>query len=228
MGDIRCGKTSRGKYYPSLLGYTTIPAFSRGAGNYKLLSPMKYDPNIKIEIIEPLPLRPGFEYSHDKQYCIGYCNIFENYWQSGKIYQCDLINTDKPITIDNLKDSFWIRRKEMFNLTEGKRRSLPKAKYGVPISSYYRGIIMDYITSRYYVYCPLYQKMYQNLPVYQDLLKRYLKGENLLIIGPDGGNENIPLSLDYLDQLINDSSKIFGHEFVLCAMLLGKNYLLNS
>lgn len=223
-GEIRCGRVQRGTSYPSLPGMETIPAWSRGAGNWKSLSPMYYDPNRIIQIIEPLPLRPGFILSPDITYTIGYCYVFENLFQSNKIFRIDLIDASQPISIENLKPSFWERRATVMASKEGIRRALPKAQYGVPISSYYRGVIMDYITSRHCVYAPLYSRLYGNNPMFLDLKRRHLVGENLIIIGPDGGDHIIPLSLEYLEEKINDPSEIFGHEFVLCAMLLGKEY----
>lgn len=224
MGEVRCGKTERGSSYPSIPGFTIIPAWSRGKQPWNELSPMHYDPMRKIEVYETFPVRPGFVPTIDGTWTKAQFNIFENYWQFSKIFHCDLIDVSKPITVENLKDSFWQRRVEGMNLTEGKRRALPKAQYGVPISSYYRGRIMDYISSRHYVYAPLYQRLYSNTPTFLELKRRHDSGENLLIVGPDGGDHTIPLTLDYFNQLINDSSKIFGHELVLCAMLLGKIY----
>lgn len=224
-GEIRSGKVIRGKPYPRLPGFTTIPAWSRGAGEWKTLSPMinleKMGKTLEIEDKRDLDV---FRQDSDSFGGVKYCPIFENYWQGGKIYRVDLIDPSLPVTLENLKSSFWARRDQMFSSEKGKRRALPK-KYGYPISSYYRQSIMDWITSRKLIYAPLYQKIYQDFPAYQELKERHLAGENLLIVGPDGYDETISLDLEKLDSMINDTSLIFGHELVLSAMLLGKDYL---
>lgn len=78
-GEIRCGKTARGKPYPSLPGFTTILVWSRGAGQWKTLSPMTNltEYNKILEIIEPPQVRSsGFQLTPDNQWSIGYCHIF--------------------------------------------------------------------------------------------------------------------------------------------------------
>lgn len=70
-----------------------------------------------------------------------------------EIYAVDLYDVNKPIDFSNIKPEFYRRRAEIFANSKGVRRALPKAKYGVPISSFYGGRIMDYITSRKKVYC---------------------------------------------------------------------------
>jgi hypothetical protein len=82
MGDVRCGRTERGKSYPQLPGYTTIPAWSREAAPWKELSPMFIGP---LEIREPLPLRPGFTLSEDGTEAVGRSELFENYWQGSNL-----------------------------------------------------------------------------------------------------------------------------------------------
>ena len=196
--SVRCGRSERAKPYPSVEGYSTIPAWSRGASPWNQLSPMKLGPFVV----------------DDEE-----VQIFENYWQS-KIYQCDLIDETKPIEINNLKTSYWERRTELFKSTKAKRRALPKAKYGVPIAGYYHGQIMGYVESRKLVYCPIYTALVEQHPIFLQLKEKYNNGEKLLIIGPDGSNHNEELTLEILRERINDPTRIFGHELVLCCLLM--------
>lgn len=223
-GEIRSGKVQRAQPYPSVPGFTVIPAWSRGANPWNQLSPMKLGP---VDVIENLPLRPGFELSGDKTYTTATCYIFENYFQSGKIYRVDLIDGSNPITVENLKSSFWERRAKIFQMQTGVRHALPKAKYGLPISSYYLGEIMDYITSRHKIYVTLYQSLIIDHPVFLKLKEKFLTGENLLIVGPDDHDENKKLTLELLDTLIDNPKLIYGHELVICATLLGRKYKFN-
>lgn len=221
MGDIRCGRViMRPRHYDSLAGYEQIPAWSQGKEPYKQLSPMLLGPLTVTEPIINGVIRPGF-YMYPNNPTLSYANVqkFENYWQGSKIYAVDLINPNLPITIENLKPTFWLRRAEMFANPEGKRRALPKAKFGVPISSFYGGVIMDYITSRKYIYSPCYTQLVINHPTFL-MLKELHKTRHLLIIGPDGYKPEVPLTHDTLISLINNPSIIWGHELVLCALLL--------
>jgi len=221
--SVRCGRTARAKPYPSLPGYEVIPAWSRGRAPYKQLSPMLLGPVIVNEpLYQGQPL-PGFMINPNGQDAQATVKIFENYWQGSKIYKVDLINPNNPVELNNLKPEFFRRRAEIFSSDKAIRRALPKAKYGVPISSFYGGYIMDYITSRKLVYCPYYYFLTQNHPVYLQIKNLHQQGQNLIIVGPDGYDENVELNREKLSELLNRTDIIFGHELVLCCMLL--NYL---
>ena len=107
----------------------------------------------------------------------------------------------------------------MFALDKGKRRALPKAKAGIPVSSYYQGKIMTYVESRKKIYCPFYEQLVVATPSYANLAKLVESGQNVLIVGPDG--RNIPINEESLRQAVNDPQYIFGHELVLCCLLMG-------
>ena len=221
MGEVRSGKVSRGKSYPSLPDFITIPAWSRGAAPWCELSPMILGP---IQVFDPLPVRPGFSITADGKYAETICNIFENYWQGSKIYNADILDPANPLTIDNIKPAFWIRRARIFASAQPVRRALPKAAYGYPIAGYYRGEIMDYVTSRNKVYAPTYYMLISTHPIFLQLCQLHKQGKKMIMAGPDGHNEHDPLTEAILDLMINDPTRIFGHELVLCAALLGKKY----
>ncbi len=217
-GQVRCAKISRGVHHPQIPGFTKINASSTGPKFWKVLSPFKIGP---IRIIEPIKpnayfpdgIHPGFVRSSTlpgKQEAI--CQIFENYWQGSKIYRHEVDEKGQ------IKKSFFDRRPKAFVMTKGKRRFFPKRTHGFPISSYY-GSIMDYVQSRKLIYCPLYAMLVENTPQIKNLKERLNKGENFLIVGPDG--RDIPMTEQSLREAVNDPEHIFGHELVICCLLLG-------
>ena len=215
-GDIRCGKTERAKFHPQIPGYEKINASSRGPRRWKGLSPFLLGP---FRIVEPKVkltyypdgVHPGFTSLNEKEQT-DVVQVFENYWQMSKIYAVDIIN-------GVIQKSFFERRAKGFADPKGHRRALPKAKYGLPVSSYYQGQVMDYITSRKKIYCPTYEFLVTLTPEYADLLNLVNSGQNVLIVGPDG--RDIPITYDSLKQAVNDPRYIFGHELVLCSLLKG-------
>jgi hypothetical protein len=222
VGEIRCSKITRGKTHPFIQGFTKINVSSSGQTKYRVLSPMLLGP---FEIIEPINpnqfypsgIHPGFQKLNEYQQ-IATVQIFENYWQGSKIYNIDLVD-------GVIQKSFYERRAKLFVDNKGHRRSLPKKKYGVPVSSYYGGM-MDYITSRKKIYIPLYEKLVTNLPILKELKQRYLNGENILIVGYDG--TDIPITDFFLNDVINDPSFVFGHELVLCSLLKNINLCIHN
>jgi hypothetical protein len=211
-GKIRCGKIQRGVEHPSIEGFIKINVSTLNSmKDWKGLSPMILGP---FNIIEPITNRgidPGFTKYNEKEQ-IASIKRFENYWQGSKIYNLDMKNG----IVDN---NFFKRRAEMFGLDKGKRRALPKAKAGVPISSYYNGEYMDYIKSRKEIYCPCYEMLAVRTPEYRKLYDLVIKGVNVLIVGPDG--RDIEMNEKSLKEAVNDPKYIFGHELVLCCLLLG-------
>lgn len=215
MGEVKCGKIERGVKHPQLSGFIKINASSMGPKEWKGLSPMLLGP---FQIVEPLAfesyfsggVHPKFTKIEGNQTAI--VKKFENYWQGSKIYNVDV----KDGTI---QPSFFQRRAEMFNLDKGKRRALPKAKYGVPIAGYYNGKVMDYIESRKKVYALSYEYLVTRTPEYKNLVLLLASGNNLLIVGPDG--RDIPIEEKSLKYAIDDPKYIFGHELVLCSLLSG-------
>lgn len=97
--SVRCGRTARGKSYPSLPGYITIPAWSRGKAPFNQLSPMLigpftvteplYNGTINHNMIYQLEFAnanfsqslPGFQPDLSKNLSVAVVQKFENYWQ---------------------------------------------------------------------------------------------------------------------------------------------------
>lgn len=218
-GSVRCGRVQRAVAHPRLPNYTVCPVWSRGAGDMKQLSPMLLR---NVIIIEPLEakLRPGYSISPCELMQVADVSCFENYWQGSKIYLVDLIDAAAPITVDNLRPGFWMRRAAIYASVAPIRRALPKAKYGTPIAGYYRGQIMSYVQSRISIYIPLYCELVEKHPVFLELLRLHRCGKNLLLIGPDGYDPSVELTCELLGQLQLRDDMIYGHELVLCQMLL--------
>lgn len=185
----------------------------------KLLSPMLLRDVLIVEPLESV-LRPGYAISVCETLQVALASCFENYWQGSKIYRADLINTDADITVDNLRPGFWTRRAAIYASAAPVRRALPKAKYGVPIAGYYHGQIMSYVQSRLQIYIPMYMELVCEHPVFLYLLRQHRSGKNLLLIGPDGYDHTVELTSELLAQLCSRTDMIYGHELVLCKMLL--------
>jgi hypothetical protein len=114
--------------------------------------------------------------------------------------------------------SFFKRRQKLFESDIPKRRAVPKSK-GYVIAGFYNGQIMRYIESRKKIYCPMYAKLIKQTSEFKKLKKMHKNGQNLLIVGPDG--RDIPMTYRSLKKAVNDPNHIFGHELVICCLLLG-------
>ena len=283
MFPVYCGRTQRAKPYPKIDGVETIPAWSRGALPWKVLSPMILGP---FNVLEPVvqgyvimyrnqvpflvvrfngTISPGYQPAQTTvepfsihqtmdqgnnvtvhyhltgtgQLQIGNWQLLENYWQYGKIYQADLVTcTDIDLIQSELINSntpelsytFWTRRAGGVSSTTPTRRTLPKAKYGTPICSFYHYSIMDYVYSRNQVYIPYYKELASKTAAYQELVQLH-QTKPLLLVGPDGLDHTDSTGIHYdhtttitrqlWDRWRQDPTIIFGHELVLVGMLQG-------
>jgi len=235
---LACGKTERGKPHPYIYNFEKIAAYSNGPDIWKPLSPFNLGPFPVTEKFNPNDIftdgiRPGwtkFWNGIEWMQTIN-CLSFERYWQGGKVYQKDLseISFHNHISSINtpilgkytLNSSFYERRIDMFtNPNRAKtsvRNPLPKATYGKPIQGFYSNEFIDYVSSRKKYYCPGYVYFASQTRTYQTLLEKHQRGENLLIVGPDG--LNTPITDQNMRNIINDPKYIFGHELVICCML---------
>lgn len=97
------------------------------------------------------------------------------------------------------------------------RRAVPKAK-GTTICAYWDGHLLSYLDSRL-IYCELYSNLVRNTAEFQELVRMRNSGMNLQIIGYDG--QDLPIDNEHMRQACLDPTKPFGHELVLCCMLIG-------
>ncbi len=96
---------------------------------------------------------------------------------------------------------------------------------GPPLFSLYMGDEMDYVTARKRMYCEWMRQLAVEKEHFKDLRARYLRGENLILLDYDGlrredPNENVDLTRERLKELVNDSSRPFGHGLVLAALIM--------
>lgn len=175
---LRVGQTRRGTTYPQAPGYTTIPAWSRGNGEYKELSPFYLGPIAE----ENSPT----------------ANNFENFWQYSKVYASDISSTG------TLLASWYTWQQEGFQQKSANRHPRPGQK---PLYLLYQGQKHDLLSARRNVYLLFYQRLARATPVYKKLLARLKNGENLLLIEPDGPNRllfpaGLPVTRDRLEKLL--------------------------
>ncbi len=141
-----------------------------------------------------------------------YC--FENYWQSGKIYE-GMSAEDQKKHID------WWK-----NLKEGKRK-YPKAKGLRVLHSNYDGTVRDYITSRKEIYVKEYMALLQGKESLSLWKKRLEEGASIVIYDFDGprAEDGDPICLEVTPELLteklNDSRRPFGHGYVVASALTG-------
>lgn len=207
LGKVVCGaKPGRGKgAYPIVYSangseYINIPAYSRGAGIWKTLSPFTLKPEIFTEI--------NFDGSVTERdvTCI------ENLWQFSKIEE-KLSNEKEGLPP---KDEWFARRNNGWNDPEPHRHVLVKADRTHPSLGrhYWNGKYISYEEARKEIYIPFYWKSAIQTPAFKQLVDMRERGVNFQIIGPDGRNIELGLKGELADIM-----KPFGHELVLVAML---------
>lgn len=221
-GKVCCGRIVHfrskepNKFHPTLDKFININVTSGTRSRWKSLSPMIIG---EFEFIEdkcinkwyPDGIHPGFkEFDEDKTRQIAVCQRFENMWQTNKVYDIDMKD-------GVIQKSFFERRAKMFSDPKGHRRSLPKSK-GKVISAYYDRKLYNYLESRYF-YCTFYEYLIQEIPEYKELVEMLNKGINLHIVGYDG--KNIDMTKEGFKKAYDDPESPFGHELVICAMLMG-------
>jgi len=139
---------------------------------------------------------------------------FENYWQSGKVYE--------GIDVEKYKN--WWQ-----NLTQGKRRYPNSKGKRVLHSIYPDGIVRDYITSRKEIYVPEYFELMINTDALKKFKKLVESGKDVVIYdfdGPkteDGELTCLEVNLELLKAKINDDKFPFGHGYVVAGALAGYN-----
>lgn len=154
-----------------------------------------------------------------------YC--FENYWQSGKVYENIPIITTKK---------WW---KEL----EQPKRRYPNSKGKKVLYAVFDGYNddnddddnsynlkkMDYITSRKKVYVPEYYNLIKDKELIGSWKVKLESGSNLVIYdfdGPrlkDGSVSCVELNEDLLKEKINDPTVPFGHGYIVGATIANIN-----
>ena len=165
-GKIRIAQQQRARSYPSVPGYETIPAWSRGAGEWKQLSPFY------------LKFADG--------------TIFENFFQSFKVWEkVDKQNkkdwkwpAENHVDINKNPNQNWLRWHEaLLHHNLPVRRPNGKA---VPLYAYWNNQKLNTIEGRKQIYIPYLKQLYRANPVYHKLLEKVRNGKNIIIVEPDG------------------------------------------
>lgn len=215
---IRVRGTARGTPYPKVDGYTTIPAWSRGAKPWRELSPFEVG---------------GFDYAGVR------VHLFENFWQGLKVYKKvekqnkkewaypAEVHVDEGTGEPNQAWHQW--SKALLQHTLPVRR--PNGR-NIPEYTWFNGEKLDLIAARKRVYIPYYQRLLRAHPVYQQLLALFRVGKNLIIVEPDGPcpetyPDGMPVTLERLIELQevtvreeNGRYHPYGHGYVIALTLL--------
>ena len=224
-GKVRCGlivhfrSKEPDKTHPTIINFININVTSANK-RWGSLSPMKLGPFIIDENFHKYPIEnpyypdgiePGFLVNDDKQRAT--VTNLENYYQGSKVLDIDLVEINGKNIV---KKDFFIRRGKLMHDPQPHRRPAPK-KVATPVASYFDGIFYNYYGSRY-IYCYLYEQLVTITLEYQELVKLLENGTNLHIIGYDGFDIG-EINEENLKKAYLDTSRPFGHELVLCALL---------
>ena len=141
---------------------------------------------------------------------------FENYWQSGKRYAG---HDEKEV---EKMDAWWRKQKK------GKRR-YPRGK-GLRVTHAefprVRGEL-DYVESRKNVYVPEYYELVRGNAVLTSLAERIASGEDIVVYDFDGPRTKSGdvtcevVTLELLQEKIDDVSRPFGHGYIIAGILAG-------
>lgn len=213
VGDVVCGaKPGRGKgAYPTVTSkngseYANIPAYSRGKGIWKTLSPFFLVPD-RFE--ETMP--DGTVVPRKKVTCI------ENLWQATKVEA----SLSRESSGEPPLDRWWKRRNDVWADQTPHRHVLAKSDRTHPSEGrhYWNGEYISYEEARKRIYIPFYWRAAEKTDAFEALVDMRKRGVNFQIIGPDGRNVDPVLGL-YGE--LNVLTRPFGHELVLVAMLKGQ------
>lgn len=109
---------------------------------------------------------------------------------------------------------------------EGKRHRAKvdpeAANPNAPLFSYFRGERLSYVEARKKMYIPWYAELVQNTDSYDYLQRRFRAGTSLILLDPDGQERDQNWEEQYewtLRKRIDNPALIFGHAFVLAAIL---------
>lgn len=201
MGDVKCNKLPNRfgpgeKKWPKTDGYKNINVCSSAHGAWKSLSPMVLGP-IDFKLIED-----GKKVKYT-------CKVFENLWQYSKVWPGEFNEkTGKPTK------EWYERRKKGWENPKGVRH----VKKGKPLFSWWNDMRLSYFEARKIIYAPLYAKYVAKTEGWKKLVELVEKGQNIQLLGYDGYD----FGKKSLKECFKDLSKPFGHELVLCCLLMNE------
>jgi hypothetical protein len=150
----------------------------------------------------------GIEGGYKGYYC------FENYWQSGKVFE--FFSEKQHIDYN----TWWKKQvKGVYNY--------PGTYHKVVMYSNYDGKKRDYLASRKEIFVPEYYELMKNTHSFVTIKKNVNKGKDVVdydFDGPkseDGDPLCLEITLEMLKESINNYSHSFGHGYVVAAALAG-------
>ncbi len=135
-------------------------------------------------------------------------NTMEAAWQHSKVYE-------KYTTDGEINDGYWIWAYSGWNSKRPER--YPMGKGAKPLYSYWNGTKYGYVDARKNIYIPLYKECALKTEAYYKLKKMYEDGVDFYLWDFDVDYNN-----KSYEELVNDSTKTFGHGYVLKYMMEGK------
>ena len=186
------------KTWPVIPGYKNINVCSGSQGIYKQLSPM---------LLGPIPQ-------------VG-AQKMENLWQYSKVIKDEVGPDGQPTQL------FFDRQKEGFANPNGKRR---KAHRSETLFHYWNGKILYKVEARKHIYCRYYAELVVKTDAYIALEAKLDAGENIQLLGYDGHDYSAADDQDgsRLLEILEDTSRPWGHEFVLAGLLSGNKVWQNG
>ncbi|CAH6419623.1 Hypothetical protein HVR_LOCUS694 [uncultured virus] len=158
--------------------------------------------------------------------------IFEDYWQYSKIFR-ELGHIDEQGRITQIWYNF---RAKGYAKTKGDRhpegtksnevkyidnRGNRHFRYYTAISSMYLDNVLDYVTSRKYIYAPVYGWLVVRTQAFHELRRQVDAGQNVQILDYDVLPGSNRITVEFLRDRINDPKVSFGHGYVLAGLLAG-------
>ena len=173
---------------------------------------------------------------------------FEGWWQGQKRYrELDHIHRDNSCTekyqqfrqtIANetnpsiLRHPKGTKTKEIVGQSISYGKTVNRYKRLSPIDAIYHGQLVDgYVNSRKIGYVPNYYNLISGSSQLQYYIEKYNVGNDIVVYDLDGPKDDkynnilLPVSLEMLQTLINDTRHPFGHGYVVAAAILGLNIL---
>ena len=224
VGNVRIGQKFKrgvtGSTNPKVTGYLNVDVTSGGM--------KKFVDGSRANSLSPFKLGPIYVNGQKV------AEIFENYWQFGKMWK--LAGHFKQGNIIEPSLAWYAFRKKGYAMTKGKRHPFPKAKgYGRPGHSMYNDKLYEYVPSRKDIYIPLYAALIRHLPVMKEMKRLLQNGQNIMILDGDGPPQKIlvngqlqslyptgtPMNIELWNKMVNDPKYSFGHGYVVAALLAG-------
>lgn len=139
----------------------------------------------------------------------------ENFWQFSKVLNSEIDVNGDPGQL------FFERRETGFSSPKGIRRKSDKS----PVEYFYwKGEKLNLVEARKRIYCYYYELLVVKTDAYKSLEDMLKRGINIQILGYDGHDYDPEddSSGSQLIEFLQDTSRSFGHEFVLAGLLTNK------